>query len=106
VSDTERAAHVWPLTWRLSATRIEDAWHCPACRRARLSGRERPAKGDYSACPQCLAPLRVGDDCLHKISERGMTRLVYEYPLIAVELLNLIEQYSQAKRAEQPMGGA
>lgn len=92
---------VWRLSWQFFPMRTGNAWHCPRCRKAEpefVATFENAAQpGDLTACPGCLAPLRVGAGRFHKIRDSGITRLTYEHPTIALELLALIEQYNQAK---------
>ena len=92
---------VWQLTWAYFPGRIEARpGRCPSCRKvAAAIPTPAPAAGDLTACPACLAPLRFdAATVMHKIRESGITRIVYDDALTAVELLNLIEQYSQAQR--------
>jgi hypothetical protein len=92
---------VCELQWQRFPGRIEDRpGRCPNCRKAVAALPPAPTAGDLTACPVCLAPLRFGEDSgMHKVRDTGVTRLIYEHPLIAVELLNLIERCSQAQRA-------
>jgi uncharacterized paraquat-inducible protein A len=77
--------------------RSKEQWRCRKCHKAVCLNPELGDQDDLTACPRCLAELRFLTDRFHKFKASGVTTLIRKNPVVAIELLRLIEQYNQAK---------